>query len=500
MKNYSNSVYEFNFESKKWSLFEVKGRIPRKRYSHSAIIHNKKMYIFGGFDGITMLNDTFELDFENSNGPIWKFLSTIGKICGRKGHSSVVRNDQIFIFGGDEKTDDSLNDKKILKFLSQFFNDSNYSDIEIELKNKTYKLHKFIISQSNFFKNLLNEEISKIVLDVKIEIEIFDLIIKFMYTGEIKTKDPIHLVKLIEGSSIFDLEEISKFCYSIIYQKISIENVLPILIVSNDLKIKSVKDICFNFFLKNKTEFMKKIKVELSNELLFELLQVSTFMDVPEKFDLSNIDFLGRNLCSHILKLIENPIYFDLRIETQNGIFRTHKLFLSKISKYFDQILTENPGIEKIHLEDEIQFETLKYLIEFLYKQDIDILPLTLKELVSIIKMSDILEIPQLLNCSTKNLQSFLSTENALEIMQCCVDYKVEQELEERCWRIIKSTHVDDISSVIIQRQVDQIDELVHVRNEFQKSDLKMKEFDFEFDEKTKEIEEIIKQINMALN
>eukprot|EP01080_Neovahlkampfia_damariscottae_P008181 gene8181-9_t len=500
LKNYSNSVYEFNFETKKWKLFEVKGRIPSKRYSHSAILYNEKMYIFGGFNGLTMLNEVYELDFNNQNGPIWKFVSTSGKICGRKGHSSVIRNDQIFIFGGDEKTDDSFNDKKILKFLSQFLEEKSYSDVQVALKTKNFYLHKFIISQSNYFKNMLNEEISKIDLDINIEIETFELIVKFMYTGEIKTKDPILLVKLIEASSIFEIEEISKYCYSIIYQKISIENVLPILIVSNDLKIKSVKDICFNFFLKNKTEFMKKIKVELPNELLFELLHVSTFMDVPEKFDLSNIDFLGRNLCCHILKLIENPIFSDLTIETQDQKFRTHKLFLSKVSKYFDQILIENPRIEKIYLEDEIQFETLKYLIEFIYKQDIDVLLLTLKELVSIIKMSDVLEIPQLLTCSAKNLQSFLSTENALEIMQCCVDYKVEQELEERCWRIVKSTHVDEISSVIVQRQIDQIDEIITVRNEFQKNELKMKEFDLEFDERTKEIEKLINEINSMVD
>jgi N-acetylneuraminic acid mutarotase len=48
LKSYSNSVYEFNFNSKKWSLFDVKGRTPNQRYSHSAIVNADKMYIFGG--------------------------------------------------------------------------------------------------------------------------------------------------------------------------------------------------------------------------------------------------------------------------------------------------------------------------------------------------------------------------------------------------------------------------------------------------------------------
>jgi hypothetical protein len=319
-----------------------------------------------------------------------------------------------------------------------------------------------------------------------------------MYTGEIENNDLVTQVKLIHASTLFNIDEISTFCYSHIHQKISIGNVLPILIIANELKIKLVKDICFNFFLKNKTEFIKEIKVDLSNELLFELLQVSTFMEVPKLLDLADIDFLGRNICNHIVKLIGNPIYSDLTIVTVDGQFQVHKLLLSKISSYFYELLTEDENIKEIHLDD-FESETLKYMIEFMYKREIEI-PSTLKELINVIKFSDKYQIDQLLQCAAKNLQSFLSTENALEIMQCCVDYKIEEELEERCWRIVKSTHVDDISSLIMQRQMEQIEEIIYVRNELENNHLELKEFDYEFDEKTKEIEKLIEEINLALN
>jgi hypothetical protein len=112
-----------------------------------------------------MLNDTHELDFMDPQGPTWRLISTQGKICGRKGHSSVIRNDQIFIFGGDEKTDHSFNDKKILKYLSELFNNQKYSDIQIDVKNNSFQCHKFIVSQSKYLQELI-KDVSKIELSL----------------------------------------------------------------------------------------------------------------------------------------------------------------------------------------------------------------------------------------------------------------------------------------------------------------------------------------------
>jgi Kelch motif. len=70
--DYSNAVYEYDFEQNEWkTLFEnkpvdaieiTKTTVPQGRMSHAAAISNNCLYIFGGFDGNTRLNDTWSFD------------------------------------------------------------------------------------------------------------------------------------------------------------------------------------------------------------------------------------------------------------------------------------------------------------------------------------------------------------------------------------------------------------------------------------------------------
>lgn len=58
-----NDFYEFDFEEKKWHQIQCPN-IPPSRFCHIGASHNKKFYIFGGYDGETRLNDFYEYAFE----------------------------------------------------------------------------------------------------------------------------------------------------------------------------------------------------------------------------------------------------------------------------------------------------------------------------------------------------------------------------------------------------------------------------------------------------
>jgi N-acetylneuraminic acid mutarotase len=47
---YSNTTWLFNTETLKWKKIETKGTAPTPRYGHSAVFHEGKMIVFGGYD------------------------------------------------------------------------------------------------------------------------------------------------------------------------------------------------------------------------------------------------------------------------------------------------------------------------------------------------------------------------------------------------------------------------------------------------------------------
>jgi len=98
-----NDLHVFNFETKHWKLITPSGKPPVKRTSHSAVIYNNKMYVFGGFSGEEYLNDLHEFDFETQT---WKDISSTyrGDVpAPRSRFCAAVHGDCMFILGGWNK-------------------------------------------------------------------------------------------------------------------------------------------------------------------------------------------------------------------------------------------------------------------------------------------------------------------------------------------------------------------------------------------------------------
>ena len=87
-----------------FSIAEVKSGVrPDMRLGHTTtLIEDKKLLIFGGFDGTNTLNDTFIYDIKKKE---WKKIKIEGKPPNpRAGHTSTLikETSEIFIFGGTE--------------------------------------------------------------------------------------------------------------------------------------------------------------------------------------------------------------------------------------------------------------------------------------------------------------------------------------------------------------------------------------------------------------
>lgn len=95
-----NTLVQFHPNLRRWSTVQaLKGRSPSSRHSHTAVVHNHTMYIYGGLDSHSRnLDDLHAFHFPSVT---WKRISTTTPIPrSRFGHSAVVYKDRMFVYGG----------------------------------------------------------------------------------------------------------------------------------------------------------------------------------------------------------------------------------------------------------------------------------------------------------------------------------------------------------------------------------------------------------------
>jgi len=101
VKPASNDFYVFDFDNKKWAIVVAHGTPPSPRCGHSAIVYDRKMWIFGGHDNNKHpFNDLFFFDFATSK---WEQIQQVeGEPwpAPRYHHSATVIGSLWYIFGG----------------------------------------------------------------------------------------------------------------------------------------------------------------------------------------------------------------------------------------------------------------------------------------------------------------------------------------------------------------------------------------------------------------
>lgn len=108
--NYFNDLYYFNFETRSWSEMPCRpGERPEARTDHIMVLHDAKIYIYGGYDGSTRYQNMYRYDLKLTK---WELLHAKGVVPSRRfGHSGGVHeaSNALIVFGGwDGK--DTLND------------------------------------------------------------------------------------------------------------------------------------------------------------------------------------------------------------------------------------------------------------------------------------------------------------------------------------------------------------------------------------------------------
>ncbi|KAJ9438696.1 Actin-fragmin kinase [Diplonema papillatum] len=95
-----NAVWKYNLEKSRWSMVEVEGKLPPRREGHTAVVHKRAMYVFGGHKGLSFAADFIKFDFGSLT---WSKVNDgvhSRPAAPRFGHAAVVASERMWVVGG----------------------------------------------------------------------------------------------------------------------------------------------------------------------------------------------------------------------------------------------------------------------------------------------------------------------------------------------------------------------------------------------------------------
>ncbi|XP_046682002.1 leucine-zipper-like transcriptional regulator 1 isoform X2 [Homalodisca vitripennis] len=104
-KTMLNDLLRFDVKEKSWGRAFATGAPPAPRYHHSAVVYDSSMFVFGGYTGdihsnsnLTNKNDLFEYKFQTGQWIEWKFVGRTP--VPRSAHGAAVYDNKLWIFAG----------------------------------------------------------------------------------------------------------------------------------------------------------------------------------------------------------------------------------------------------------------------------------------------------------------------------------------------------------------------------------------------------------------
>eukprot|EP01080_Neovahlkampfia_damariscottae_P010958 gene10958-3666_t len=121
-------IFIYNFEKENWIKEIPKGNdLPRQTAGHTAVIYKNYLYIFGGiFTNFFPLNMNYsrpELHRYNFMSKTWEFIKYNGESLQLFGHTSIVYEDQMIVYGGGKDTGFQDEEQSSEIFIYEFQNE-----------------------------------------------------------------------------------------------------------------------------------------------------------------------------------------------------------------------------------------------------------------------------------------------------------------------------------------------------------------------------------------
>ncbi len=295
-KGRSNQLYLLNLEDMNWSHVLDNEKFPGSRQRHSALaVDNRKILIFGGFDGTKWLNDIHVLDVANlmeniiQKESMEEFQDNMKKLINNKDFSDIsfkLDNDKIFyghkfIFAGRS----SFFKEKFTEMTENILNINNMN-LEHETYSDNYFNFKYIKNENEInvvagASKVLNNEnhINNNILELsEISFETFYKIAEYIYTGKLEKMNDFNICDVLIWSKFFRLKELKDFCENYLIYGMNSNNVIDILITSYKYSFGDLKNYAVNYIMNNFQEISGNstfYELEAFPQLMMEIMILS---------------------------------------------------------------------------------------------------------------------------------------------------------------------------------------------------------------------------------
>eukprot|EP00547_Thalassionema_nitzschioides_P000425 CAMPEP_0194203698 /NCGR_PEP_ID=MMETSP0156-20130528/3401_1 /TAXON_ID=33649 /ORGANISM="Thalassionema nitzschioides, Strain L26-B" /LENGTH=561 /DNA_ID=CAMNT_0038929497 /DNA_START=35 /DNA_END=1717 /DNA_ORIENTATION=+ len=303
-----------NLATYTWTEMPCRGGAPSPRYFHSCCLYGNKMYLYGGYSGNERLADMYAYDFETNH---WSEVDcTNGDApSGRSSLVAQVHENCLYIFGGYNGIT-VLNDfykfrlkpvsippSALVNDLTKLINNEDLSDVTFLVEGKEVYCNRAILAvRSEYFQVMLLSGGMRESLNFGVDggkpIKINDVshtvflkVLEFLYTD---TVDDISLeigIQLLIASERFMLDRLKTLCEDIIRRDIDVTNAIGILVASHQHNASGLKDIALEFILSHLNEppiMLGLGDLKSEPDLLVEIIQRnSNNTTPPSKGDLA---------------------------------------------------------------------------------------------------------------------------------------------------------------------------------------------------------------------
>jgi leucine-zipper-like transcriptional regulator 1 len=329
-----SDFFALNLETYTWTEMPSLGTPPSPRYFHSCCLYGHRMYLYGGYSGSERLADMYAYDFDTNH---WSQVDcTRGDApSGRSSLVTQVYNNSIYVFGGYNGTT-VLNDffrfrlkpigvpsPALVNDLQRLVNNSDLADIRFNVEGRIVYAHKAILAiRSEYFRVMLcggmresmmmidttNSEDDDIIVndtvvnndedndDRKLPADrttgtidlpdvpyyVFLKVLEFLYTDNLSRDTSLDVsIHLLIASEQFMLDRLKAICEDLIRRDISIETVVSILVASHRHHAIGLKEIAFEFILRhlnNPVVMSCLAELKAEPDLLLEIIRRSNLL------------------------------------------------------------------------------------------------------------------------------------------------------------------------------------------------------------------------------
>lgn len=288
-----------------WTEMPNLGTPPSPRYFHSCWLYGNSMYLYGGYSGSERLSDMYVYCFDSNH---WtQVMATTGDApSGRSSLVAQIYQNSLYVFGGYNGAT-VLNDfyrfrlkpidappPALVSDMAKLINNPESSDVHFLVEGKDVYAHKAILSvRSKYFHAMLcsgnfregsagpdtgPQHHAPVELP-DVSYQVFMHVLEFLYTDTLRHVSLETGIHLLIASELYMLDRLKALCEDVIRRGISVENVISILVAAHRHNASALKDLALEFILAHLNDSvvmagLSELKAE--PDLLLEIIKRKT--------------------------------------------------------------------------------------------------------------------------------------------------------------------------------------------------------------------------------